>query len=138
MRKALFSTKMFGIVALPACRVTQPARDESKFVVKYCGSGVGDGSGVRVGSGVGEAGIGVGDEGGSIAVGGREGSGVGVAVWQEVMKMRHPMRNSFFIFCTFYRKTYRLAGSTLVEMPGIEPGSERFDPRKSTSVVGRG
>ena len=23
-------------------------------------------------------------------------------------------------------------------MPGIEPGSERFDPRKSTSVVGRG
>jgi hypothetical protein len=26
----------------------------------------------------------------------------------------------------------------IVEMPGIEPGSERFDPRKSTSVVGRG
>ena len=25
-----------------------------------------------------------------------------------------------------------------VEMPGIEPGSERFDPRNSTSVVGRG
>ena len=23
-------------------------------------------------------------------------------------------------------------------MPGIEPGSERIDPRKSTSVVGRG
>ena len=26
----------------------------------------------------------------------------------------------------------------LVEMAGIEPASERFDPRKSTSVVGRG
>jgi len=26
----------------------------------------------------------------------------------------------------------------MVEMPGIEPGSERFDRRKSTSVVGRG
>ena len=88
---------MFGTASLPPWRITQPARDESKLVVKYCGSGVGDGSGVEVGSGVGEAGIGVGDEGGSVAVGKREGLGVGVACWQEVMNTRHPIRRSFFI-----------------------------------------
>jgi hypothetical protein len=54
------------------------------------------GSGVEVGSGVGEAGIGVG-EAGTVAVGGRVGSGVGVACWQAVIRMRHPMRRNFFM-----------------------------------------
>jgi hypothetical protein len=31
-----------------------------------------------------------------------------------------------------------LLDNCIVEMAGIEPASERFDPRKSTSVVGRG
>jgi hypothetical protein len=93
----LFSVEMFGMESLPAWRITQPARDESNFVVKYCGSGVGVGPGVRVGSGVGEGGIGVGEAGGSVAVGKREGSGVGVAVWQAVVRMRHPMTMNFFM-----------------------------------------
>ena len=62
------------------------------------------GSGVKVGSGVGEAGIGVG-EAGTVAVGGRTGSGAGVACWQAVVRMRHPMRMNFFMLIPTEKRT---------------------------------
>jgi len=92
----LFSTETFGAASFPPWRVTQPARDESKLVVKYRGRGVEVGSSVGVGAGVSEAGIGVG-EAGIVAVGGMVGPGVGVAVWQDVVKTRHPIKRSFFM-----------------------------------------
>jgi hypothetical protein len=46
------------------------------------------------GTGVGEAGFGV---GGSVAVEGRVVPGAGVAVWQDVMRRRNPVRKSFFM-----------------------------------------
>jgi hypothetical protein len=52
------------------------------------------GSGVKTGSGVGEAGRGV---GGIVAIEKGEGSGVGVAVWQAEVRRRHPMRRNFFM-----------------------------------------
>ena len=68
--------------------------------MKKRGSGVGESARVAVGSGVGVKGIGV---GGTVAVGDGNGTGVGVAVWlpdvdwQAVMRMRHPIRRSFFM-----------------------------------------
>jgi len=92
----LFSTETFGTAVLPPWRVTQPARDESKLVVKYRGRGVEVGSSVGVGAGVSEAGTGEG-EAEIVTVGGGMGSGVGVAVWQDVVKTRHPIKRSFFM-----------------------------------------
>jgi hypothetical protein len=49
------------------------------------------------------------------------------------------MRNDFFHWLLHLMKfdqQYTLLVKS-VEMPGIEPGSERFDPRKSTSVACR-
>ena len=83
-----------GIVSLPACKMTQPARVESNWDVKNRGSGVGEGSSVGVGSGVLVAGIGVGR---CVSVRRGVGSDVGVVVWQAVMRMRHPIRMIFFI-----------------------------------------
>jgi hypothetical protein len=60
------------------------------------GKGVGEAAGVEVGSGVGVAGTGVG-EAGVVEVGKKEGAGVAVAGWQAVMRIRHPMRRSFFM-----------------------------------------
>jgi hypothetical protein len=90
--RLLSSVLMFGTVSLPAWRITQPSRDESNSLVKRRGKGVGEGAGVRVGSGVNVAGMG---EGGSVEVGKKEGSDVEVAGWQAVMRMRHPMRSFF-------------------------------------------
>jgi len=84
---------MFGVDSFPAWRMTQPAREESNSSVNRRGSGVGVNSRVGVGCGVTVAGIGV---GGSVAVGKSAATGVGVAGWQAVMRMRHPKR-SFFI-----------------------------------------
>ena len=90
------AVEMFGRVSLPAWSTDQPARDESNSWVKKRGNGVEEGSGVRVGSEVGVAGIGVG-EAGTVAVEGRVGSGDGVAVWQALIRMRHPIRMNFFM-----------------------------------------
>ena len=51
---------------------------------------------MAVGAGVSVTGIGV---GGSVAVGDGKGAGVCavVAVWQAVMRMRHPIRRNFFM-----------------------------------------
>jgi len=75
-------------------------------VVKKRGSGVGVnvGSEVKVGSRVNVAGIGVG-EAGTVAVGGRTASGVGVACWQAVVRMRHPMRMIFFMLIPIEKRT---------------------------------
>src|SRR6266545_2976566 len=73
--------------------MAQPARDESNSLVKNCGKEVGEGSRVGVGAGVSVMGMGV---GGGVSVGKSGATGVGVACWQAVMRMRHPMR-SFFI-----------------------------------------
>ena len=79
---------------MPACRITQPARDESNSSVKRRGKGVGDGSGVEEGAGVAVAGIG---EGSGVEVGKNEGVGVGVADWQADVKRRIPNKRSFFM-----------------------------------------
>jgi len=94
----LFSIVTFGDVSLPACRMDQPASDESNSWVKKRGSGVGVGSSVGVGSGVFVAGIGVG-EAGSVAVGEGGASGVGKAVWGAQAEARKisPRRRYFFI-----------------------------------------
>jgi len=68
-----------GTASLPACRITQPVREESESnsVVKYFGKGVEVGSGVKVDVGVSVAGTG---EGEGVSVGKRGATGVGVAV----------------------------------------------------------
>jgi hypothetical protein len=65
-------------------------------LVKKRGKGVGEGAGVEVGWGVNVTGIGVAEAGG-VEVGKKEGAGVAVAGWQAVIRMRHPMRRSFFM-----------------------------------------
>jgi len=62
--------------------------------VQRRGNGVGEGAGVDEGSGEAVAGIG---EGGSVDVGKSEGAGVAVAGWQAVMRMRYPIKRSFFM-----------------------------------------
>jgi len=80
--------------------------------VKKRGSGVGVNSRVGVGSGVDEAGTGVG-EAGTVAVRGRAGSGVDVAAWslegdrQAEVRRRSPMRRCFFML--LLRMTKRTA-----------------------------
>src|SRR5512146_299453 len=85
---------MFGTDSFPAWRIAQPSSEASNSLVKRRGNGVGEGAGVRVGSGGNVAGIG---EGRGVEVGNREGAGVAVALWQAVRRMRHPIRRSFFI-----------------------------------------
>jgi len=80
--------------ALPAWRITQPASEESNWLVKKRGRGVGVGSRVGVGSGVCVSGTGVGR---GVVVGKRGGTGVGVAVWQADVRRRNPIRRHFFI-----------------------------------------
>jgi len=78
--------------------MTQPSRAESNSLVKKRGKGVGEGAGVEVGWGVNVTGTNVGvGEAGRVEVGKKEGAGVAVAGWQAVMRMRHPMRRSFFM-----------------------------------------
>src|SRR5574341_1571432 len=74
--------------------MTQPASEESNSLVKKRGKGVGESSGVDVGAGVAVAGIGV-REAGSVPVGKSGTTGVEIAGWQAVMRMRHPMRSFF-------------------------------------------
>ena len=88
----LFSVLILGTESLPACRMTQPAREASNSLVNNRGSGVGVNSGVRVGWGVTVAGIIV---RGSVAVGKNGATDVAVAGWQAVMKRRHPIKSFF-------------------------------------------
>jgi hypothetical protein len=92
----LFSVLIFGTESFPAWRMTQPARDESNSFVNSLGSGVAEGSRVGVGGGVPVAGIRV---GGGVAVGKSGATGVELAGWQAVVKIRHPirMRKDFFM-----------------------------------------
>jgi len=92
--RRLFSVLILGTPSLPAWRMTQPAREPSNSSVKRRGNGVGEGSGVDEGSGEAVAGIGV---GGSVEVGKREGTGVGVTDWQAEVRRRNPNKRSFFI-----------------------------------------
>ena len=55
---------------------------------------MGEGAGVDEGSGEAVAGIG---EGGSVDVGNSEGVSVGVADWQAEVRIRNPIRRSFFM-----------------------------------------
>ena len=82
--------------------MTQPASDPSNSSVNRRGNGVGEGSGVDEGSGEAVTGIGV---GGGVEVGKREGAGVGVASWQAEMRMRHPIRISFFMLLLITKRT---------------------------------
>src|SRR5215216_6627736 len=84
---------MLGGASFPACRMTQPAREESNSFVKNCGNAVGDGCGVKVGAGVSVNGTRVGE---SVAVGKSGATGVGVAAWQAEITRRHP-RTSLFM-----------------------------------------
>src|SRR6266511_3282848 len=94
--RLLFSVFMLGVASFPACRMTQPAREESNSLVKSRGSEVAVSSSVGVGAGVLVTGIGVG-EAGSVAVGKSGATGVGVAAgWQAARKI-NPMRRSFFM-----------------------------------------
>jgi hypothetical protein len=87
---------VFVTDSLPAWRIDQPASEESNSSVKKRGNGVGESSRVAVGAGISVAGIGV-CEAGSVAIENGEGAGVGVTVWQAVMRSRHPIRRSFFM-----------------------------------------
>jgi hypothetical protein len=75
---------------------------------------------------------------GGADVGVDSGAGMESALWQAVMRMRHPMRKSFFMGSPLMKfdQQYTLL-VVCVEMAGIEPASERIDPRKSTSVACR-
>ena len=64
--------------------------------MKKRGNGVGESTRVAVGSGVTVKGIDVCVAGG-VAVEEGKGAGVEVAGWQAVMRMKHPIRRSFFM-----------------------------------------
>src|SRR5262245_7025032 len=92
--RLLLSVLMFGTASFPACRMTQPASEESNSLVKNRGSGVDVSSRVDVGAGVSVTGM---DVGASVAVGKSGATGVDVAVaWQAVKMKRHPIM-IFFI-----------------------------------------
>jgi hypothetical protein len=85
---------MLGTASFPAWRITQPVKEESNSFIKNCGNGVDVGSRVGVGAGVSVTGT---DVGRGVFVGKREAEGVGVAGWQAVSRMRHPIRINFFM-----------------------------------------
>ena len=85
---------MFGTNEFPACKIDQSTNGESNSSVKNRGKGVGEATRVGVGAGVSVPVIGV---GGNVAVGEDKSAGVGVAGWQAVMRMRHPIRRKFFM-----------------------------------------
>jgi len=95
--RLLLSVLMFGTASFPACRMTQPASEESNSLVKNRGSGVDVSSRVDVGAGVSVNGM---DVGASVAVGKSGATGVAVAGWQAVVRIKHPIRSFFIVLIT--------------------------------------